>query len=338
MTLPFAVKDEPASDSLLSGCALVSARGIEIENAYQLSQGFWRHLDGYFDKTCSLDLSANDCSSLYIDTRDLTLLIHAQRTLRDRPGGSSGDEVYEDQFGLKCRHPEFQHIANQIVRRLFPEKNLYRFSPYVRVEIERPHAHLRNVSEYRFPDLPPDIQSHIAEKLGWSACAEMVFAPQVLSIVDRHKYTIYLDPFKSTDFMLPASFAHEVKEKNAHYVCLEIGMDKCVYRQPTPGISVADIFEARKSSMAGVDRHRRDKWILEHEFKVEKSSPHLTDGMMIGTYMRFMMFLYEMAASFKGVEPIRTAGSKAARGYKSLFNKRGDFINCGLEKPWSRAP
>jgi hypothetical protein len=316
---------------------LVSAADVEIENANQLSRVYWNCLDAFFGQNCNLVLGANACTSIYLDTPNLDLL-KAGLSLRDRPGGrSTCGEQYPDQFGLKYRHTEFQNAAARIVSALFPGQNLEGFLPYVRAEIERPHFHRRNVSEYRFTDLPEAIQAGIDRRLNGKG-HDMVFRPQFVTFVARRKYKVHLDPAQPFQ---PLSQATLLNAKKHDLVCIEVALDKCVYREPPSGMTVSEIVAKSQGALSGFGRHRRDKLIMEHELKPGQSSSHLDTNAMIATYMRFRasLFDFDQPLGRVDVEPIRTAGSKAARGFKSLLTdpkNRATRPNCdGL---WRLAP
>jgi hypothetical protein len=312
-------------NSGLGDRTLVSTADVEIENANQLSRVYWNSLDAFFGQSCNLILGANGCTSIYLDTPNLDLL-KAGLSLRDRPGGrSSCGEQYPDQFGLKYRHTEFQEAATRIVGALFPGQNLEGFLPYVRAEIERPHFHQRDVSAYRFADLPEAIQAGIERGLNGKS-HDMVFRPQFVTFVARRKYKVYLDPAQPSQ---PLPHGHDL-------VCIEVALDKCVYREPPPGMTVGEIAAKSQSALSGFGRHRRDKLIMEHELKPGHSGSHLDTNAMIATYMRFRASLFDVEPI---AEPIRTAGSKAARGFKSLItDPKNRATRPNYDGLWRLAP
>jgi hypothetical protein len=317
--------------ALLSSRTLMTAEGVEIENACKVTAYVWRYFDEFFRRTHQLKPGGNDCLSVYLDTPKLDLLLKLHRTLRDRPGGQSKcGEQYPCQIGVKYIHSELQRVADQITKSFYPEGN-GDLRSRIRAEIERPHISTRDVHNYTFFDLPPDIQTQIT----LPDARNLVFVPQFATYAKRNMYRVFCDPHKQVNFILTnINTPEQAARYTPDYICIEVALDKCVYRAPRQGTKIAALIKKSRSELSGFGRPRADKWLLEHELKTHLCGENVTDGMAMSTYVRFMMLLYNLAEPFKNKrtpEPIRSAGSKAARGYKSK-------LDCRPDKPWRLAP
>jgi hypothetical protein len=335
-TVPFSLK-VAVRYSGFGAKDLVVAPHLEIENADRLTRPFWDHLNGYLQRQFNILPGSHDCPTLYFDTPKFDVS-HVGITLRDRPGALSSDgERFGDEFSVKFRHPHFIEYARQLTTSLYPRHDMSTFVPYIRNEIVENHTHPRDVSKYTYGDFSPQIQAALDDRIG-SSCHTMEYWPQVMSfVVPRHRYTIFLDPHDAHNFILPPP-AQASGLKSDKHVCVEVAMDKCVYRRPTKGMPIGAIL-TMPASQAGRFPFLGADYLAEREFKPGLSGCGVTDEMMIAAHARLGMFFYDLAKPFEKKdqpEPIRAVRSKAARSVEVLATKYphmvpGDLINvCHL--------
>ncbi len=319
--MTFAHQPSSSNDARL----IVAADNVEVENAHKLKPDYWRSLDRYFARKCNLPVSLNAYTCTTFDTDNLDLL-RVGYSLGGRPAGtSSSGYVFPDQFTLKFRHEAFQVVSNQIAMRLSQHQGGYGL-PRVRGEIERSHTPASGAASYKFQDLPNDIREKIRERLAGADCDGLIVKPRFLTYVARRRYEIIIDPDKPFDpvSVVGANGKTQTGPVGDRHVFFEICMDKCVYREPKPGMTVQDIAKGSKDAFNGFGRHRNDQYIMEYEFRRDDSGPTITDEIMLAAYTRLKMFLYDLGMPFSNGKPgIKPAGSKAARGFKAMLTSRG---------------
>jgi len=304
---------------------LVSARDVEIENAFEVADPLWGCLDShFFERGISYERSANPfiVNTLYCETDGMDLL-SSGFTLGSRHEGSSADnKQYKNRFLFKARHPGYQQAADEIADRLFPAQKFEGFRPYVRTEIERSSWQSSKATEFRLSDLPSDIAKAIGGKVSPSAALRPVFSTPV----ERRKYKFYLDvaQFHKSEgtTMIPGFMDIELvnnptqkMKTSGKYICLELSLDEVVYSRPNAGDAIEEILESQGRNYGELGR----RGVVEYEFKADASGKNITDEDLVATFTGFGLSLkgldHELASQKAGYKPIQPAKSKAAIGF-----------------------
>lgn len=320
------------------GKALVSAPQIEIESVDQLSEPFWNWLGDYLVGTVGCTIQYKKYKTIYFDTARFDVS-RAGLNLLDRLANTSRmGNIYPNQFTLKSRHEDFTAYAKNLTQHAFPNMDVEKYMPQVRMEIEMRHDHLRDVSEYRFFDFPEDIQQILETRIG-TKVREMAFTPQLASFVGRRKYPVLLDPESTANFILPAPVG-AIGRHAENYIYIDIPMDVCVHRRPPAGMKIHDVLN--------VTKRKAEKWeflqcdhLLEREFKKARSGLGVTDEQLVRAYTQLGMFLYDLAKPFYGngkSEPMRPARSKAAQGLQALLTRHPYLAPSDAPEVWKLAP